>query len=98
MAHWWLCGGYVFPVVVKPEILTLEVKVNHLAQCGKLIFWSTRPKTDVPYINGLVQERRNSSALAQATKFGFVSDCSLSQNKSNLDFRRFAPLVQIWWS
>ena len=35
MALWWLCGGYVFPVVVKPETLTLminltfKVKVNH---------------------------------------------------------------------
>ena len=35
MAVWWLYGGYVFPVVVKPENLTiksnstLNVKVNY---------------------------------------------------------------------
>ena len=28
MALWWLCGGCVFPVVVKPEILTFKVKFD----------------------------------------------------------------------
>ena len=35
-----------------------------LVQCGKLNFCSTHPKTNVPDINGLVQESRNSIALA----------------------------------
>ena len=28
MAIWWLYGGYVFPVVVKPENLTFQVKFD----------------------------------------------------------------------
>ena len=28
MAPWWLYGGYVFPVVVKPENLTFSVKFD----------------------------------------------------------------------
>ena len=28
MALWWLCGGYVFPVVVKQEILMFWVKFD----------------------------------------------------------------------
>ena len=28
MALWLLCGGYVFPVVVKPVILTFKVKFD----------------------------------------------------------------------
>ena len=28
MALWWLCGGYIFPVMVKPEILTFKVKLD----------------------------------------------------------------------
>ena len=36
MALWWLCGGYVFPVVVKPEILTFKVKFDLEGQCQSL--------------------------------------------------------------
>ena len=28
MAFWWLCGGCVFPVVVKPEVLTFKIKFD----------------------------------------------------------------------
>ena len=28
MALWWLCGGYVFPNVVKPDILTFELNLT----------------------------------------------------------------------
>ena len=28
MALWWLCGGYVFQVVVKPEILIFKIKFD----------------------------------------------------------------------
>ena len=28
MALWWLYGGYVFQVVVKPEILTFQVRFD----------------------------------------------------------------------
>ena len=28
MALWWLYGGYVFPVVVRPENLTFQVKFD----------------------------------------------------------------------
>ena len=36
MALWWLCGGYVFPVVVKMEILTFNVKFDLQGQ-GRLL-------------------------------------------------------------
>ena len=32
MAHWWLYGGYVFPVVVKPENWTFSVKFDFEGQ------------------------------------------------------------------
>ena len=33
MAHWWLYGGYAFPAVVKPEVLTFKLnKFNHEGQ------------------------------------------------------------------
>ena len=43
MALWWLCGGYVFPVVVKPQILSFEVKFDLEGQCqsGSILhLWS----------------------------------------------------------
>ena len=39
MALWWLYGGYIFPLVVKPENLTIQVKFDLKGQ-GQLL-----PKT-----------------------------------------------------
>ena len=36
MDLWWLCGGCVFPVVVKPEIWTYKIKfdLERMMSCG----------------------------------------------------------------
>ena len=77
MVFWWLNGGYVFQVVVKPEILTFEVKF-HLEGQGQSPSKSIGISTNVFLTSG--------PNLVILAWMGDELWCRQAQNEVNLDF------------
>ena len=78
MALWWLCGGYAFPVVVKPDILTFEIKFD-LDGHGQSPSKTTGSLSKVFCASGL-----------NLIILGWTGDklwCGQAQNWVNLDFK-----------
>ena len=87
MAVWWLCGGYVFPVVVKPEILTFELKFDPEGQ------GQSPPKTI-----GVLTKVFCTSGLNLVT-LAWIGDelwCGQDQNWVNLGFQVKFDLEDQW--
>ena len=77
MVIWWLYGGYVFPVVVKPENFTFKVKFDIEVQA------QLPPKTIGILTNVLCN---SDSTLVILAWIGDELWCGQAQNGVNFDF------------
>ena len=77
MAPWWLYGGYVFPVVQKPEIFTFQVKFDVKGQ-GQLPPKIVGILTNVFFTSG--------PYLVILVWMGDELWCGQAQNGVNFDF------------